>query len=171
MTTSVWLKKDPKWDFFADREFPALLVVWAYQQKQSFFGRGEFFSRVSAGGGQVGVLFAFWVCFCAFWVCFCACWVRARAFGGVFVWLPRELGGGGASSCFSSNHTNTGNSRSAFSSAVSTLARKWLATARRFESLRASAASARVTVHALRPAGRRALLGVRARRPAREPRL
>ena len=30
----------------AEREFPALLVVWAYQQKQLFFGRGQFFSRV-----------------------------------------------------------------------------------------------------------------------------
>ena len=31
--------------FWAEREFPALLVVWACQQKQLIFGRGQFFFR------------------------------------------------------------------------------------------------------------------------------
>ena len=31
-----------------ERELPALLVFWAYQQDELFFGRRQFFSRVSA---------------------------------------------------------------------------------------------------------------------------
>ena len=42
-----------------EREFPALLVVWAYQQKQLFFWKRAIFSRVSA-------IFVC-VCFFAFW--------------------------------------------------------------------------------------------------------
>ena len=38
-----WHRQEP--NSGAEREFPALLVVWAYQQKQLIFGRGSFLFR------------------------------------------------------------------------------------------------------------------------------
>ena len=40
-----------------ERESPALLVVWAYQQKQLFFGRGQFFFARKCFFRRVFVLF------------------------------------------------------------------------------------------------------------------
>jgi len=57
-----------------EREFPALLVVWGYQQKQLIFGRGQFIFARKREKKILGVFFAFWGCFCAFWGCFCAFW-------------------------------------------------------------------------------------------------
>ena len=82
-------------DLSPEREFPALLVVWGYQQKQLIFGRGQFIFARKREKFFLGVFFAFWGCFCAFrrcfcafWGCFCAFWVffcfsRASA---IFFW-------------------------------------------------------------------------------------
>ena len=43
--------------WLAEREFPALLVVWAYQQKKKI-GRGQFFLARK----KIGVFFVFWGC-------------------------------------------------------------------------------------------------------------
>jgi len=50
-------------------EFPALLVVWAYQQKHFFLEEGSYFSR---GSAEKNWCFspAFLGCFCAFGGCF-----------------------------------------------------------------------------------------------------
>ena len=55
-----------------EREFPALLVVWAYQQKQLFFGRGHFFFARKRDKRKWGIFSVFSWCF-------------SFLFGGVFV--------------------------------------------------------------------------------------
>ena len=69
---------------FAEREFPALLVVWAYQESNCISEEEcTLLSRVSAK--TFGVFFSvFWGCFCAFWGCFCAFWGCFCAFGVFF---------------------------------------------------------------------------------------
>ena len=69
----------------AEREFPALLVVWAYQQKQLFFWkRAVFFVARKRGKkswvffGIFGVFLCFLGVFCAF--CFFLLFARQRKF-------------------------------------------------------------------------------------------
>ena len=85
----------------AEREFPALLVVLAYQEKKLIVFWKRHFSRVSAKKTHWGVFFVFWGCFCAVGGCFCAFWVffflfaRQRDFfcGWVnFLGLPHRNG-------------------------------------------------------------------------------
>ena len=64
-----------------EREFPALLVVWAYQQKQLFFlEEGSFFFARKRGGGKLGCFFRLLGCFCAFGVFLCFSRVSAAFF-------------------------------------------------------------------------------------------
>ena len=79
-----------------ERESPALLVVWAYQQNNYFLEEGSFFFFARKRDPFFGCFFRLLGCFkllfffcCAFWVCFCAF--------GVFSFFARQrdLGGEG----------------------------------------------------------------------------
>ena len=96
-----------------ERESPALLVVWAYQQRQLFFWkkRAVFFARkrVSAGGEVgcfprlLGCFCAFGGCFRAFWGCFCALWAFF-----LFSARQRGWGGGGGGGCWGGSGVGVG---------------------------------------------------------------
>ena len=92
----------------SEREFPELLVVWAYQQKKLVFGRGIFFPRVSAKKNWC-FFFVFWGCFCAFGGCFCSFWGCFCAFG-VFLFFARQRNYFLGSFFSKAYHTETGNS-------------------------------------------------------------